>query len=427
MKLLLLFCLIPGLAAQEAPTWQLHGQATTVTQTHGTFTSPYEGPNSLLDQRETATSFTTTLMAGFRLWQGAELYLDGEGAAGKGVSSVLGMAGAPNGETYRVGDPAFHASVVRAFLRQTWDLGGTAQKVEDDAHQLGGRHASRRIVIHIGKLSVMDLFDNNTYAHDPRTQFLSWTLMGHGAWDYPADTRGYTWGLATELYWDAWAARYGRFAEPLEANQMAMDHSFAKAYGDSLEVEHDHALGERPGAIRVMLYRNTARMGDYQAALALAPVAPEVTTTRAYGRTKHGWGINAEQALTQDLGAFARWSWDDGKTETWAFTEVDRSLTAGLSLKGTAWGRTQDRLGLACIQNGLAPDHIDYLVAGGLGFLIGDGRLNYAPERILEATYALASGRFFFVSLDFQRCWNPAYNADRGPVSLFALRCHGQF
>lgn len=427
MKLLLLFCLISGLAAQEAPTWQLHGQGTTVTQLHGTFRSPYQGANSLLDQRETATSFTTTLMAGLRLWQGGEFYLDGEGAAGKGVSSVLGMAGAPNGETYRVGDPAFHASVVRAFLRQTWDLGGDTQKVEDDAHQLGGTRASRRIVVHLGKLSVMDLFDNNSYAHDPRTQFLNWALMGHGAWDYPADTRGYTWGLATEVYWDAWAARYGRFAEPLEANQMEMDHGFARAHGDALEVEHDHALGALPGAIRVMVYRNTARMGDYREALALSPVNPDITATRAYGRTKHGWGVNAEQALTQDLGAFARWSWDDGKTETWAFTEVDRSCTAGLSLKGTAWGRTQDRLGLAYVQNGLSRDHIEYLAAGGLGFLIGDGRLNEAPERILEVTYALASGRFFFVSLDAQRGWNPAYNADRGPVSLFALRCHGQF
>lgn len=428
MKLLFVVCCcLSLLSAQEDSAWQLHGQATTVTQTHGGFRSPYEGANSLLDKQETATSFTGTLMAGFRLWKGTEFYLDGEGAAGKGVSSVLGMAGAPNGETYRVGNPEFRASIVRVFLRQTWDLGGEVQKVEDDAHQLSGNRSSRRIVVHFGKLSVMDLFDNNSYSHDPRSQFLNWTLMGHGAWDYPADTRGYTWGYAAEFYWDAWAARYGRFAEPLEANQMDMDHGFARAHGDALEIEHSHSLGDLPGAVRVMTYSNTARMGDYREALALSPAAPDITATRAYGRVKRGWGINTEQALTQDLGAFARWSWDDGKTETWAFTEVDRSITAGLSLRGTGWGRTQDRLGIAYIQNGLSPDHLDYLAAGGLGFIIGDGRVNYAPERLVETYYAFAIGNHFTASLDIQRCWNPAYNADRGPVSLFALRGHVQF
>ena len=352
---------------------------------------------------------------------------DGEGAAGKGVSSVLGLAGAPNGETYRVGNSAFRTAIVRAFLRQTWDLGGEAQKIDDDAHQLAGARSSRRMVLHVGKLSVMDIFDNNTYSHDPRTQFLNWTLMGHGAWDYPADTRGYTWGYTAEFYWDAWAARYGRFAEPLEANQMEMDHGFARAHGDALEVEHDHALRDLPGAVRVMVYSNTARMGDYREALAQSPVNPDITATRAYGRVKRGWGINAEQALTQDLGAFARWSWDDGKTETWAFTEVDRCITGGFSLKGTAWGRTKDRLGLAYIQNGLAPDHIDYLAAGGLGFLIGDGRLNYAPERIVETYYACAFGRYLTAALDAQRIWNPGYNRDRGPVDIYALRLHVQF
>ncbi len=428
MKLLFaLCCALPSLMAQDASSWQVHGQATTVTQTHDGFPSPYQGANSLRPEKERATSFTMTVMTGFRLWKTTEFYLDGEGAAGRGVSNVLGLAGAPNGETYRVGNPEFRASIVRAFIRQTWDLGGEEQKVEDDAHQLAGPRSSRRIVVHAGKLSVMDIFDNNAYSHDPRSQFLNWTLMGHGAWDYPADTRGYTWGYTVEFYWDAWAARYGRFAEPLVANMLDLDHGFARAHGDALEVEHNHSLGGLAGTIRIMAYRNTAHMGVYRESLALAPTAPDITATGAYGRAKRGWGINAEQALTQSLGAFARWSWDDGRTETWAFTEVDRSLTGGLSLKGTAWGRPQDHLGLACIQNGLSPDHKDYLAAGGMGFLIGDGRLNYAPERIVETYYALAAGKFFTASLDFQRVWNPAYNADRGPVSLFALRLHTQF
>jgi carbohydrate-selective porin OprB len=427
MKLLFaLCCSLPGLMAQDPDAWQVHAQATTVTQTHGDFPSPYQGPNSLRPDREWATSFTTTLMIGWRPIKGTELYLDLEGAAGKGVSSVLGMAGAPNGETYRVGNPEFRASVARILLRQTIELGGEAQKVENDAHQLPGSRTSHRLVLHVGKFSVMDVFDNNTYAHDPRTQFLNWTLMGHGAWDYPADTRGYTWGGAAELYWDDWVARYGRFAEPLEANQLEMDHGFARAHGDALEVEHDHTLGGLPGAVRVMAFQNTAHMGDYRLSLAEA-TPPDITATRAEGRKKHGWGINAEQAATADLGFFARWSWSDGHTESWAFTEVDRSVSTGLSLKGTTWGRPQDRFALAFVQNGLSPDHRDYLAAGGLGFLLGDGRLTYNPERIAEATYALALGKNFTASLDLQRCWNPGYNADRGPVTLSALRIHFAF
>ena len=428
MKLLFaLCCALPGLLAQDAPDWAYHGQSTTVTQGHGAFQSPYSGPNSFLSQREIATTFTATLMTGFRLGEGSEVYVDAEGAAGKGDSSVLGIAGAPNGESYRVGNPQFTAAIVRAFLRQTWDLGGPSSKVEDDAHQLAGTRSSRRFVLTAGKFSVMDVFDNNTYSHDPRSQFLNWTLMGHGAWDYPADTRGYTFGFATEAYWDAWTLRYGRFAEPLIANMMEIDHAYGRAHGDAVELEHDHCLGDLPGSVRAMVYRNTARMGDYRQALALSPVDPDVTATRAYGRVKRGYGLNAEQALGKDLGAFARWSWDDGRTESWAFTEVDRSLTGGLSLKGTAWHRPQDTFGLAGIQNGLSPEHKAYLAAGGLGFLLGDGRLDYQPERILETYYALALGKAFTASLDFQRVWNPGYNADRGPVSLFALRCHVQF
>jgi hypothetical protein len=427
MRMLFALCWpLAGLLAQDPGNLQVHGQATVVTQEHGAFASPYQGPNSLRPDRERATSFTTTLMTGWRPATGSEFYLDLEGAAGRGVSSVLGMAGAPNGETYRVGNPAFRASVARVLFRQTFDLGGEAQKVEDDAHQMAGSRSSRRLVIHLGKFSVMDVFDANSYAHDPRTQFLNWTLMGHGAWDYPADTRGYTWGVAAECTWDAWVVRFGRFAEPLEANQLALEHNLARAHGDALELEHDHAFGDLAGAVRLMAFQNVAPMGDYRLSLAQG-VPPDITGTRAEGRSKRGWGINAEQALTPDLGGFARWSWSDGRTESWAFTEVDRSVSAGLSLKGDRWGRSQDRFSLAFVQNGLSPDHQAYLAAGGLGFLLGDGRLSYRPERIAEATYALALGRSVTASVDLQRCWNPAYNGDRGPVTLAALRLHAAF
>ena len=416
------------LAGQSPETlWRLHGQATVVTQSLGSFDSPYQGAHSLRPGPERATSFTTTLMAGWRPWSGTEVYVDAEGAAGKGVSSVLGVAGAPNGETYRVGSTDFKATVARVWLKQTFGLGGEAQLVDDDAHQLGGTREARRLVLHVGKLSVMDVFDANAFTHDPRSQFLNWTLMGHGAWDYPADTRGYTWGVAAELYWDDWTLRCGRFAEPLEANQLEMDHGFSRAHGDVLELEHDHTLGGQPGAVRVMAFCNTTRMGDYRQSLSEAPMSPDITATRAYGRVKQGWGLNLEQGLTANLGAFARWSWSDGRTESWAFTEVDRSVSGGVTLKGSGWHRPQDRLGAAVVQNGLSPDHTTYLAVGGLGFLLGDGRLSYAPERIAEAYYACALGKAVTATLDAQRIANPGYNRDRGPASLVAMRLHAQF
>lgn len=425
MKLLIAaLCAASLLSAQEGPAWQVHAQATLVTQEKGPAPAPYQGANSLQPDAERATSFTSTLMIGLRPWAGTEFYLDVEGAAGKGVSSVLGMAGAPNGETYRVGNPEFRAAVARALIRQTFDLGGESQAVADDAHQLQGRRSSRRIVLHLGKYSVTDVFDANSYAHDPRTQFLNWTLMGHGAWDYPADTRGYTWGCAVEFFWDAWALRLGRFVEPKEANQMQMDPNFAHAHGDAVELEHDHELGGHPGAIRLMAYRNLAQMGSYAESLARSPQAPDITATRAPGREKQGLGLNLEQGLTQDLGAFLRASLNDGRNETWAFTEVDRSLSLGLSLKGSAWHRGQDTLGAAYVQNALSPEHRAYLAAGGLGFLLGDGALNYALEQILEAYYAFAFTPHFTASLDLQRAWHPAYNADRAAVTLGALRLH---
>ena len=426
--LLLIFAAACPLLAQEGEApFQIHGQATVVTQAHPAFPSPYQGTNSLRPEGEAATSFTTTLQSGFRLWTGAEFYLDGEAAAGKGVSKVLGLAGAPNGETYRVGDPSLRAGVVRAYLRQNWDLGGEIQKVEEGDHQLSGSRSSRRLTLVAGKFSVMDLFDGNAYAHDPRTQFLNWTLMGQGAWDYPADTRGYTWGFVLAMAWDEWAFRAGRFAMPLEANQMAMDHDLGRSHGDALEAEHGHQLGGLPGTAKLLLYRNTAPMGNYRQSLQASPGAPDVTATRAQGREKHGWGLNLEQALTQDLGLFSRYSWNDGRTETWVFTEVDRSICLGLSLKGGAWGRSDDGIGLAFVENGLSPEHRDYLAAGGYGFLLGDGRLNYASERIAETYYSLRLGKRFTASLDGQRCWRPAYNRDRGPVTLLAARLHLQF
>lgn len=422
MRALLLGLALP-LLAQDAEAVSFHGQSTVVVQGHGAFDSPYSGPNSFQDRKEVRTSFTGTLFLGLRAWSGGEVYVNAEAAGGQGVSQVLGLAGAPNGETYRVGDPELKVSLARLYLRQTWDLGGAAQKVESDQNALAGTQSSRRFSLWAGRFAVLDLFDPNAYAHDPRTQFLNWTLMGAAAYDYPADTRGYTWGLAGELVLDAWTLRAGSFLEPRVANMLDFDHQVSRAHGELLEVQHDHGSGK----VHLLLFENHARMGSYREALAQDPAAPDVTATRSPGRRKRGWAVDLEQALTEDLGAFARYSRDDGRTETWAFTEVDRSLSAGLQLAGTAWGRKADHLGLAVVANALSPDHADYLRAGGLGFLLGDGRLNEGPERILEAYYAAALGSHLTLSLDAQRIEHPGYNRDRGPVNLYAARLHIAF
>jgi hypothetical protein len=413
--------------AEDPETWSLHGQATTVTQGHGAFPSPYAGDNSLESRKETRNSFTATLFLGRRLWEGAELYVNPELIAGQGVSHVLGLAGAPNGEIFRVDSSELKISLARLLLRQEWDLGGGTEPVAADQNQLAGSHARRRVVVTAGKLALGDIFDANAYAHDPRTQFLNWALMDTSSWDYPADTHGYSWGAAFELYWDDWAIRAGSFMVPTVANGLYFDHQVSRAHGDVIEVEHDHEVGGRAGHIRVLGYANHARMGRYRQALEARPGILDVSETGQPGRVKYGWGLSADQALTGDLGVFLRAGWNDGRTETWAFTEVDRTLAAGLALAGTRWSRPQDRFGAALVINALAPDHRDYLAAGGQGFMLGDGRLNAGQERLLETYYTFALGRFLTATLDAQRIWNPGYNRDRGPVDLFALRLHAQF
>jgi hypothetical protein len=409
----------PGRAA-----WSVHAQLTYQLQAHGTFPAPYAGTNSFLNRDESRGSFTTTLYAGHRLWRGAEAYADIEAFAGSGLSKVLGLAGPPNGETYRVDSTQLKAGLARLLVRQTWDLEPPTVAVQEDANQLAGRVAPRRVVLTVGKVSGTDIFDGNTYSHDPRTQFNNWSLWADGAWDYPADTRGYTWGVATEWYHATWVLRAGTFLEPIAANELQLDHDVRHAHGSVVEVEHDHRWQERPGAVRVLLFDNRARMGVYRDALAANPSAPDVTSTRAPGRRKYGGGINAEQQLADGIGAFLRVGWNDGRTESWAFTEIERTASGGLSFGGGRWHRPNDSLGLAFAVNGLGRDHRDYFAAGGYGFMLGDGRLQYAAERLLDGYYSLALLKGVFVSVEAQRFASLAMNADRGPVTVYGVRLH---
>ncbi|HET7824057.1 MAG TPA: carbohydrate porin, partial [Anaeromyxobacter sp.] len=280
-----------------------------------------------------------------------------------------------------------------------------------------------------GNFSVADVFDGNAYAHDPRTQFLNWSLMAYGASDYAADVRGYTWGVALELYLDEWAFRVGRFAQPKVSNGLDLDPDLLAHHGDSLEIEHAHELLGRRGKVRVAGFRNFARMGSFSDALARAAAvggAPDVADVRR-DRAKYGFGAGLEQELAGDVGVFARYSWNDGRTETYAFTEIERSIMGGVSVKGTRWRRERDTVGVALVQNALSSAHRRYVEAGGAGLFVGDGALRYRPERILEAYYSFQASPGLWFSLDAQRIENPAYNADRGPVSILGCRFHVEY
>lgn len=410
------------------PDWfNVFGQATIITQGHGPFHAAYTGPNSLSPFAEVDTSETATLFLGMRVLPGTDVYFDPEIAGGIGFSNVTGVAGFTNGEIPRVSLPQPTPYIARLYARHTFGLGGEQETVESAANELGGKKDISRLTVTYGKFSAEDWFDENRYSHDPRTQFENWSIMYNGAWDYPADVRGYTWGGVVELNQERYAIRYGIFAEPKIANGPVLDQNFEQAYGQAWELELRHKLGDRPGATRWMFYTNKADMGNYAEALALSPVDPDVTQTRTYASRKYGFCMNFEQELSDDLGVFGRLGWNNGQTESWAFTAIDQTIALGLSLKGNRWRRPDDTVGLAMVANGISSVHREYLAAGGLDFIIGDGALNYAPECILESYYNWQLTKKVAISPDFQFIDNPAYNRDRGPVTVWGLRVHAEF
>ncbi len=411
----------------ETEDWNAKYQATYVWQEKRPFSASYSGQNSLSPERAKSYSFTGTVALGFRPWSGGELYFDPEVAQGVPLSHLTGFGGFTNGEIVRVSGPTPTFYRARLFLRQTWGMGGGSEKVESDANQLAGSVDKRRVVLTAGNLSVLDVFDDNAYSHDPRTQFLNWALMTHGAYDFAADARGYTWGAALEYFHEDWAIRTGRFIQPKEPNQLPLDPRIFRHFGDQIELERTHAFGDQLGKLRLLAYRNRAVMSRYDDALDLAArtgTTPDINAVRTGEQVKKGVGINLEQSVSTDVGVFARAMWADGQTETYAFTEIDRSLSAGALIRGGAWGRGQDSVGLAFARNGLSNAHRDYLAAGGLGFFIGDGRLNYRTENILEVFYGLRVVKSAWITFDMQRVGNPAYNADRGPVNVGTIRLH---
>ena len=427
-KLLLTAPLLLALTAQaeDDERWNLHGQVTTVAQRHGRFNSPYEGSNSLKAVEGTKTTLDITAFLGLRLWSGAEFYLNPEIDRGFGLSDTLGVAGFPSGEAYKVGHHSAYGKLPRAFLRQTVGLGDAAGEAQASAaNQLAGTRPADNLTLTVGKFSVVDVFDTNSLAHDPRADFLNWSVIDAGAFDYAADSWGYSLGAAAEWNQGDWTGRLGLFALSREPNGTRLDASFAQHQWVA-EVEHRHEIAGRAGKLRLLAFSSRARMGSYDHAVALG--APVDTALVRRMTTKQGFAINAEQALAEHLSAFARYSRNDGRTEAYDFTDINRSLSLGLSLNGAPWAQPEHTLGVALAVNSLSAPARRYFAAGGLGILVGDGRLgHYASEQIAEAYYAMRLAPGLSATLDLQHLQHPGYNAERGPATVVGARLHAEF
>ena len=452
--LTLAVCLAAGtVLAQELSTnapaqeveqlWSFHGQNTAIVQYHPGITSPYSGPNSLSASGEVKETVSFDLLFGVRLWHGAEFHVDGLMWQGFGFSDAHGIDGFPNGEAFRLGTDVPNGSISRLFIRQTLGLGGEQETVEDDQLQLAGKRDISRVTLTVGRISAKDIFDNNTYANDSRSQFMGWAFMANQAWDYPGDSLGYITGFAAELNQPKWTLRYGFFQMPSESNGLttedrilkwpydssAQSGPFLEAWGMVTEFERRYYFNSHPGTVRLLAFVNRANMGSYQQAVDIAQhtgLPADIVATRDY-RYKYGFGLNIEQEIVKNIGVFSRIGWSDGNNEAWVFSDVDRTATLGLSVRGEYWRRPNDTFGLAGALNGISKVHQEFFAAGGLGILAGDGALTYGWEQILETYYDFGLWKTIHASLDYQFVNHPAFNRDRGPVSVFGARLHWTF
>jgi len=416
-------------ALPESDDWNVHAQTTFLPQGYPAIRSPYASPLSLPGGGQLQTTWTTTAFLGVRLWEGGELYFDPELAQGFGLNGTLGLAGFPNGEAQKAGAAFPKIRPQRYYLKQTFGLGGEQEDVADGPNQLQGKRDIDRVTLIVGRFAVGDFFDNNAYAHDPRADFMNWSMWESSAYDFPADLPGYTRGAVVELNHRDWAVRAGLFQVPSAPNS---DELTFNTGGTAIEFEERHAIFDQPGKLRLGVFANSGNTANYREVLALAAANPalninDIATATQHDRPKYGFYLNLEQQVVNDVGLFARASWNDGQNQILSFTDVDRSLAGGLSIKGSFWGRPSDTVGIGGAINGLSAAHRDFLAAGGFGLLIGDGRLNYRPERILEAYYAYSVIKNVTLTADYQLITNPAYNADRGPVSIVSGRLHAEF
>jgi high affinity Mn2+ porin len=424
-----LFAAAPAFADDADQAFALHEQATVVVQGHDAFTSPYRGPQSLDPAARGNETSDVTLYAGVRPWAGAELWINPEIDQGFGLSDTLGVAGFPSGEAYKVGARDPYLKLPRLFLRQTVELGGDKQSTDADLNVLGGSHTADRLVITVGKFGVPDVFDQNGYAHDPRQDFLNWTLIDTGSFDYAADAWGFTYGAAAEWYKGPWTLRAGWFDLSNVPNSATLDGTFQQ-YQWIAEAERRYSLGGLAGKIAVTGFDTHGRVAEFTDAVALADATglPADAAAVRRMRDRAGISLNLEQSITADLGAFVRAGIADGRYESYEYTDVDRTFAFGLSQGGKRWGREGDTLGAAVVVNGASSQRLAYLAAGGAGILVGDGQLPHpGDETSFETYYSLQLVKGLHATLDYQFVDNPGYNRDRGPVSVLAIRLHAQY
>ncbi|MDB5216178.1 MAG: carbohydrate porin [Myxococcaceae bacterium] len=441
-----------GLHDIDDESWNAYGQFTYISSWHPSFDAPYTNANgstnSLLPVGERSWTASFTVYLGVRLpWQGAEVYFAPEVISEQAFSGLHGIGGAiQNFELQKTGvtTPQLYRS--RLFFQQTIGLGGKPIQKPSDPLQLAEVVDARRIVLRAGSFSVIDFFDKNTVSGDPRQQFLNMAFMTYSAFDFVADARGYTYGAIAELFWDDWAVRIGRLAPPQNPNSLPLTLRVDKYYGDQLEIEHQHSLLGKPGAVRVLGYRNYEKTGRFNEAIAAFKndpsknaaactdynydsknaTAPDLCWVRR-GNAKVGIGLNLEQHVTDDVGVFFRGMISDGRSEVYAFTSTDRSLSFGIAGKGSAWKRPVDVAGVGMGFGWISKEHADYLGMGGVDGFIGDGHIRQAAETVIDAFYSVNIASSVWLSADYQRLWNPAFNADRGPVDIFGTRVHAEF
>ncbi len=412
--------------------WWLSGQINIIAQAHPSFPAAYSGPNSMQPQAQVAASRVLTLYTGAELTPNTQVILDIESAGGHGLSDGVGIAGFPDLDVVRTPDLGQTPYLARFLIERTLPLGGGTIEADRDFLSLSHSIPARRLDLWAGKFSLVDFFDQNSVGSDSHLQFMNWAIDNNAAFDYAANTRGYTWGAMVEYDDRHWGARFGEAMMPKIANGENLDADLARAHSESYEVEfYPTLLHGHHTALRLLSYVNHADMGSYREAIHEfeqgLTATPDIVATRRQGQVKYGYGVNAEQEFAHGLRMFTRWGWNDGRTESFAYTEVDRTASAGGDISGANWRRSLDKFGAAFVVNEISGDHREYLALGGQGFMLGDGRLNYGLEQIFETYYTAHLWRGVFASADLQHVTNPGYNRDRGPILVGSLRLHVDF